>query len=150
MIIDTLKNSHLYYDMVPGLKEGFEWIKTTDLDAIEPGAYEIDGKKVVALVQEYDTMIDPPWETHDFHLDIQYLHKGEELIGYYPHIEDMVKSGPYNAATDCDLYENIDGDYVTLKDDVIMILFPQDGHLPRKAINDKPIPVKKVVIKVML
>ncbi|NLY45589.1 MAG: DUF386 domain-containing protein [Tissierella sp.] len=149
MIIDTLKNAHLYYDLAPGLEKGFEFIKTADLENLPEGVYELDGKKVVALIQEYTTMDNPPWETHDFHLDIQYLYKGEELIGYYPHIEDMVKSGPYNRATDCDLYEDVDGDYITLKDDIIMILFPQDGHLPRKAIAE-PMAVKKVVIKVML
>ncbi|SET66238.1 YhcH/YjgK/YiaL family protein [Natronincola peptidivorans] len=149
MIIDTLKNAHLYYDLAPGLEKGFEFLKTADLENIEPGEYELDGKRVVALVQEYTTMDNPPWETHNYHLDIQYLVKGEEKIGYYPHVEDMVKSGPYNTKTDCDLYEDIEGDFVTIKDDVIMILFPQDGHLPRKALNE-PMPVKKIVIKVLI
>ena len=149
MIVDTLRNSHLYYDMAPGLDKAFEWIKNTNFDEVEAGAYEIDGKKVVGLVQEYDTQENPPWETHDFHIDVQFLHKGEELIGYYPRIEEMVKSGEYNQENDYDLYEDIEGDYVTLKDDVIMILFPQDGHVPRKAVNE-PMAVKKVIVKIML
>ena len=149
MIVDTLRNWHWYYDMAPGLEKAFEWIKNTNFDELEAGAYEIDGKKVVGLVQEYETSHNPPWETHDFHIDVQFLHKGEELIGYYPRIEEMVKDGEYNRENDYDLYEDIEGDYITLKDDVIMILFPQDGHVPRKAVNE-PMAVKKVIVKVMM
>lgn len=149
MIIDKLKNAHMYYDLVPGLEKGFEFLKTADLENIPAGRYELDGDRVVALVQEYTTMDNPPWETHDYHLDIQYLVKGEELIGYYPNIDEMVKTQPYNSKDDYDLYEDVEGSYVTLKDDVIMILFPQDGHLPRKAAGE-PMAVKKVVIKVLI
>lgn len=149
MIIDRLKNAHMYYDLVPGLEKGFEFLKTADLENLPVGRYELDGDRVVALVQEYTTMDNPPWETHDYHLDIQYLVKGEELIGYYPNIDEMVKTQPYNGKDDYDLYEDVEGSYVTLKDDVIMILFPQDGHLPRKAAGE-PMAVKKVVVKVLI
>lgn len=149
MIIDRLKNAHNYYDMVPGLEKGFEFLKTADLENLPAGRYELDGERVVALIQEYTTMDNPPWETHNYHLDIQYLVKGEELIGYYPNIDEMVKTQDYNVKDDYDLYEDVEGSYVTLKDDVIMILFPQDGHLPRKAAVE-PMPVKKVVIKVLI
>lgn len=149
MIIDRLKNAHYYYDMVPGLEKGFEFLKTADLENLPAGRYELDGERVVALIQEYTTMDNPPWETHNYHLDIQYLIKGEELIGYYPNIDEMVKTQDYNVKDDYDLYEDVEGSYVTLKDDVIMILFPQDGHLPRKAAGE-PMPVKKCVIKVLI
>lgn len=149
MIIDRLKNAHMYYDLVPGLEKGFEFLKTADLENLPAGRYELDGDRVVALIQEYTTMENPPWETHNYHLDIQYLVKGTELIGYYPNVDEMVKTQPYNTKDDYDLYEDVEGSYVTLEDDVIMILFPQDGHLPRKA-KGEPMAVKKVVIKVLI
>lgn len=148
MIIDTLKHAYKYYNLVPGLEKGFEFLKTADLENLPAGRYELDGDRVVALVQEYTTMENPPWESHNYHLDIQYLVKGEELIGYRPK-EGMVPSQPYNAKDDYDLLEEAGGDYITLKDDVIMILFPQDGHLPRKVAGE-PMAVKKVVIKVLI
>lgn len=45
MIVDTLKNAHLYYGLAPGLEKGFEFIKTADLENLPPGEYELDGKK---------------------------------------------------------------------------------------------------------
>lgn len=152
MIVDILKNSHLYYNLAPGIKEAFQWIKSnrSNLENIEVGKYEVDGKRVVALVQEYTTKENPSLETHDYHFDIQILAKGEEAIGYYPYIEDTIKTGAYNKTTDCYLYEDIDiSDWVTLKDDIIIIFFPQEGHIPRKALKE-PMDVKKIVVKVML
>lgn len=148
MIVDTLKHAYKYYDLVPGLDKAFEFLKTADLENLPAGRYELDGDKVVALIQEYTTMENPPWESHNYHLDVQYLVTGEEKIGYWPK-EGMVAKQPYNVKDDYDILEDVDGDYITLKDDVIMILFPQDGHVPRKAV-DQPMAVKKVVIKVLI
>ena len=148
MIVDTLKHAYKYYDLVPGLDKAFEFLKTADLENLPAGKYELDGDRVVALIQEYTTMENPPWESHNYHLDVQYLVKGEEKIGYWPK-EGMVAKQPYNVKDDYDILEDVDGDYITLKDDVIMILFPQDGHVPRKAV-DQPMAVKKVVIKVLI
>lgn len=148
MIIDTLKYAHHYYGMLPGLEKAMHYIKTTDFSKVAAGRYEIDGNRVVALIQEYDTMENPPWESHEFHVDVQYLIEGEEIIGYNP-LKGMTPSQPYNAQDDYDLLHDVEGSYVTLKDDVFMLLYPQDGHQPRKAAG-KPMPVRKCVIKILI
>lgn len=151
MIIDRLKNVQKYYDLVPGIQAAFDFLKTTDLEKLEPGKYEIDGERVVALIQEYTTKPDPLWESHKYHVDIQYLVSGEERVGYRP-LEGMVPPNPdpYKMTYDCTFYEeNYKGDYLTLKDDTIMILFPEDGHVPRVSVGE-PMAVKKVVIKVLI
>lgn len=148
MIIDTLKYAHQYYDSLPGLETAMQFIKTTDFSKLAAGRYELDGNKVVALIQEYDTMDNPPWESHEFHVDVQYLIKGIEKIGYHP-LKGMTPKQPYNVPDDYDLLHDVEGSYVTLKDDVFMLLYPQDGHQPRKAF-DKPMPVRKCVIKILL
>ena len=148
MIIDTLRYAHHYYDMLPGLDKAMHFIKTTDFSQLKAGRYEIDGNRVVALIQEYDTSENPPWESHEFHVDVQYLIEGVEKIGYHP-LKGMTPSQPYNVPDDYDLLHDVEGSYVTLKDDVFMLLFPQDGHQPRKA-YDKPMPVRKCVIKILV
>lgn len=148
MIIDRLKNAYKYYGLNPGLEKAFAFLKNEDLESIKAGEYEVDGKNVVALVQEYTTSNNPPWESHNYHLDVQYLISGIEKVGYHP-IEGMKPNQPYNEKTDCYLHEDVEGDYFTLKDDAIMIIFPEDGHVPRKAYAE-PMPVKKVCIKVLI
>ena len=149
MIFDKLKNAHKYYGLNPRFEKAFNFLKTADLENITAGEYEIDGKNVVALIQEYTTMSNPPWESHNYHVDVQYLISGIEKIGYRT-IEGTKPSGPYNAKTDCYLLEKVeDGNYATLEGDTIMLLFPEDAHLPR-VVYDKPIPVKKCVIKIII
>lgn len=148
MIVDRLKNAYKYYSMNPGLEKAFEFLKTADLANIKAGRYELDGDRVVALVQEYTTMPEPEWESHNYHIDIQYLISGVEKIGYYP-VAGMKPIKEYNVKDDYDILAPVEGDYLTLKDDTIMILFPEDGHQPRKAAGE-PIPVRKVVIKVLI
>ena len=148
MIIDTLKNAYKYYGLNPRLEKAFAFLKNEDLESLEAGEYEIDGKDIVVLVQEYTTSPNPPWEAHKYHIDVQYLVSGVEKIGYRP-LKGM-KPDKYKTKTDCFLYDpGYEGDYITLKDDTIMIIFPDDGHVPRVA-YDKPMAVKKIVIKVLI
>lgn len=148
MIVDTLKNAYKYYSLNPGLEKAFHFLKTADLANIKAGRYELDGDRVVALVQEYTTMPEPDWESHDYHLDVQYLISGVEKVGYYP-VTEMKPIQDYNIKDDYDILAPVEGDYITLRDDVIMLLFPQDGHQPRKAAGT-PMPVRKVCIKVLI
>jgi YhcH/YjgK/YiaL family protein len=148
MIIDTLKNAYKYYGLNPRLEKAFAFIKNEDLESLKEGEYEIDGKDIVALVQEYTTSPNPPWEAHKYHIDIQYLVSGVEKIGYRQ-LDGMIPT-EYRTKTDCFLYDpDYEGDYLTLKDDTIMIIFPDDGHVPRVA-YDQPMAVKKIVIKVLI
>ena len=116
-----------------------------------PGAYEIQGKEIVALVQEYETAPAnvAPWETHNYHLDVQYLVSGEEKIGYGRR-ENVVPTQAYNQKDDYDLIKAVPGDYYSIKDDGFMILFPEDAHQPRVAAGDKGMKVKKICIKVLV
>jgi YhcH/YjgK/YiaL family protein len=113
---------------------------------MEVGRYDIDGDKVFALVQEKTTQLHAPWESHDHHIDLQFSITGQEKIGYYP-VEGMKAIKPYDAENDFTALEDVPGDFMTLRDDIFMLLFPVDGHLPAIAV-DQPMDVKKVVIKI--
>ncbi|MBQ9910723.1 MAG: YhcH/YjgK/YiaL family protein [Lachnospiraceae bacterium] len=148
MIYDTLKNADQYASLNPYFQKAFDFVRNNDLKNLPVGEYEVDGKNVVALIQEYTTMVTPPWESHDNHIDLQYLISGVEKIGYR-YLDGTKHSSEYDADHDFYLLEEVeDANYAVLKDDVIMLLFPQDAHLPRLAF-DEPIPVKKCCIKIL-
>jgi beta-galactosidase beta subunit len=46
MIFDCLANAHLYLPLGQGLGRALEYLRQTDLAALEPGRYEIDGANV--------------------------------------------------------------------------------------------------------
>ena len=49
MIIDTLENLEQYASVNPRFAKAIEYLKSTDLNAQEPGKVELDGKDLVVL-----------------------------------------------------------------------------------------------------
>lgn len=150
MIISQLRHAPKYYGVHPRIQAAIEFLMREDLNRA-PGAYEIDGKNIVALFQEYTTQATDvaPWETHDYHMDIQYLVAGEENIGYAKRV-NPVTTQPYNAKDDYDLIKTPDTvNYFTMKEDYFAVLFPEDSHQPR-VLCGKAMPVKKICIKILI
>lgn len=143
MIIDRIENAALY----GGLGERIALALASVRTKREPGRYELDGDKVVVLVQQYQTkpMSEGKWEAHRKHIDVQYVAAGVEKIGW-ANINRLKVTEPYDDAKDVAFYKG-DGDFVTVPAGSFVILFPEDAHMPCTAL-DKPSPVTKVVVKV--
>jgi YhcH/YjgK/YiaL family protein len=146
MIIDQLKNASFYSGLHKGLDTAFHYLQNTDLSKIAPGKYEIDGSNVYALVQEYETKPKEKgrWEAHRRYMDVQYVFKGVEKIGY-ANLEQL-KAVEYDEAKDF-LALSGEGDFFVVREGTFVILAPQDGHMPGIAVAG-PQFVKKIVVKV--
>ena len=95
MIFDEKQNLDFYRNLgIEGrYAKAVDFLKNTDLAALEPGKYEIDGKDVYANVSAYTTI---PWEeakyeAHEHYTDIQYVIEGSEVMTYAPAHEMTVK-----------------------------------------------------------
>jgi biofilm protein TabA len=101
-----------------------------------------------ALVQEYNTKLkeEGKWEAHRRYIDLQYVVKGMEGIGY-GNIHHL-KQGEYDTAKDF-LPLQGEGDLITLRSGSFVLLFPEDAHMPGMAIGS-PAPVKKIVLKISI
>jgi YhcH/YjgK/YiaL family protein len=143
MIIDRIENAGLYRNLGEGIALALASLQTPR----EPGRYELDGDKVFALVQQYQTkpLAEGKWEVHRKHIDVQYVAAGVEKIGWAP-LSWLKVTEPYNETKDVAFYSG-DGDFVTVPAGSFVILFPEDAHMPCIAV-DKPSPVTKVVVKV--
>ena len=146
MIIDRIRNSHLYYAVNARFKQAFEYIQQIDMDAIPAGKYEIDGKNMYALVQQYNTKPGELglWEAHRRYIDLQYVVQGAERVGYAN--INYLEQGDYDPDKDF-LPLHGAGDFVTLHSGNFVFLMPEDAHMPAIAI-DSPAPVRKIVIKI--
>lgn len=146
MIKDNLKYAYNYYNISDNLKYGFEWLKSNDLEAIEPNKYILDNN-IYANVQIYNTKSDAEFEGHRKYIDIQYIIEGAELIGL-TQIDKCKVTKNYNIENDIEFYEkNALAQYYELQKGDFMVLFPNDIHKPSININGEK-KVKKVVIKV--
>lgn len=55
MIADTLRNAELYRGLSPLIARAFDYLRRTDLSRPAVGTVEIEGPRVFAIFQEYDT-----------------------------------------------------------------------------------------------
>ena len=126
----------------------FEFLKRKDLADLEPQWIEL-GEGVRASIQRYDSFA---WdanrfETHEKYFDVQYVIEGSEYCGVCLR-EGLKVAIPYDADGDITFYDDPDHyGKVLLNSGDLIVLGPEDVHKPRCAV-DKPMPIKKVVVKV--
>lgn len=147
MIIDHIKNVSFYGGIHPGIDRALEYLSQTDLAALDSGRYALDGDRVFALVQRYDTKPREQgvWEAHRRYIDVQYVAAGLERMGYAP-LESLTVTQPYVSDKDCELLAG-NGDFILASAGTFAVFFPQDAHMPGLAC-EQPRPVVKVVVKV--
>lgn len=148
MIIDQLKNISLYFGINENLTIALRYLQNINLSNISPGRYEIDGSKIYALIQKYETKPREKglWEAHQLYTDIQYIARGSELIGY-ANVDDL-KDIKYDADKDFLLLQG-DGDFFEVQDGTFVIFMPQDAHMPGISVSASQT-VEKIVLKVRL
>lgn len=84
MIIDALAKMDFYKNLNEQLYKGLKFLREDDLAALPVGRYEIDGDKVFALVQEYETRAPEEcrWEAHYVYGHPEYIVEGSEKMSW--------------------------------------------------------------------
>jgi YhcH/YjgK/YiaL family protein len=147
MIFDRIENASPYYGIGEGIEKGLRFLKETDLDSLEIGRHEIDGDKLFILVQEYEPkdLKDASYEAHKRYIDIQYITEGKELMGYCP-LNKLEVTKEYDEVKDITRLQGT-GSFCLAEKDSFLIFFPEDGHMPGVATEDKT-SVRKIVVKI--
>ena len=147
MVIDTLAHRAAWRGLHPRLVRGLEFLRAADLMKLPLGRHEIDGERLLTIVDEYTTR--PPercrLEAHRRYHDIQHLVTGREWIGYAP-LDRVRAVEPHDEARDVAFFEG-EYDVLTLHGGMFAIFAPHDAHAPQMMI-DRPEPVRKIVVKV--
>lgn len=151
MIIDHISRLRQYDTVYPGTAKAADFLEKLNAAEAAPGRYEIDGDKICAMIQQYDTQQEENllWEYHERYLDIQYILSGEETI-LWTNQSDLTDCSEFNKEKDSAVSScRCTCTPVLLKPGQLAILAPQDAHKP-KCIAGKSCPVTKVVVKVAL
>lgn len=146
MIVDVLKNKELYYGIHKNIKPAMEFIEKAVAENLEVGRYELDGKNLFALVQEYDSKTEAKWEYHRKYIDIQFIVSGKEIITW-DNIKNVPDGVEYNEEKDIAKFDMEGGTDVVMEAGYYSILYPQDLHQPGR-VFDKVEPIKKIVVKI--
>ncbi len=148
MIKDNIKNYKNYLGISKYLDKGFEYLVNTDLSTLPCGRYHILDDKIYANVDEYKTKsVDlGKFEAHKKYIDIQYIVKNFEKIGY-GEISYFSEDTKYDEEKDIIFLKEKNNNFINLIEGEFAVFFPQDAHMPQ--ITDEKISnIKKVVIKV--
>jgi YhcH/YjgK/YiaL family protein len=150
MIVSDLKHISHQTVNVPALQKAIDFLRGPGLGGLPDGRVEIDGDRVFALVQRYETIImdAPRFEYHQKYIDVQFIASGEEIIGWAP-ADHLSITEAYDAGKDICFGALAAGKWtpVYLRAGQLMVLWPEDGHAPKLAVRG-PSPVMKIVVKV--
>ena len=157
MILGTVQFPTRYGGLGEGVKRGLAWLAERDLNALEPGRYEIDGDKIFVKVSEVMTKApaEALFEAHRRYIDIHITLSGEEWFGHAilnsnqdvaaPHLEEVT---PYNEAKDVAFYKG-DGVYMQAPPGHFVLFMPEDAHKPSVYFKEPGL-IKKLVLKVLI
>lgn len=137
----------------PALVRGLSFLNTTDFATIPAGTVEIDNRNIYAQIIDMDTTPkhENRPEVHRKYIDIQFLYKGKEQMGYAPDFGDNIIKENLLEQRDIIFYE----DKIQNESTLIMtpgcfaIFFPTDIHRPG-CICESACKIRKIVVKVAM
>lgn len=146
MVLDHLAHVGRYVGLSPELRRALDHLASTNWTSVPIGRHALDGDAMLAIVSEYETQSADrvPWEAHRRYVDVQYVHRGVERVGYAP--LESLHVGDYDVERDL-VTATGSGTFVTLGAGAFAILWPHDAHRPGVWV-DGPAYVHKIVLKV--
>jgi YhcH/YjgK/YiaL family protein len=149
MILDTLPNAARYASLHPFFPEAFRFLQQTGLASLPDGRHDLlDNNRLYALVQSYDTnpLEGGLLEGHENYIDIQFILRGRESIGWAP-FESQPVAEPYDPGRDIAFFHG-PCQLIKLRANDFAILWPSDLHLPMRHFAGIAEPVRKIVLKI--
>ena len=131
MIIDKIEDLKNYVSLNPYFAKVMEFLEKTDLNSLENGKHEIDGKDCFVNIMDTKgkTKEEAVMETHVRMLDIQIPLNEDEIYGYTPTVD--LPEAEYNAEKDVTKYPGVMGEsFCVCHPGMMAIFFPEDGHQP--------------------
>ncbi len=149
MILDYLKNASLFSYANVRIEKAFQFLRDTDFTEMNLGKYNIDGDKLYAIVNEYETkpIGEGMLEAHRKYIDIHYIITGSECIAT-TFLTDQVPTKDYDEQDDYMLFSCACTPQL-FKPGMFTLLYPHDIHMPGVHVTEKTF-VRKVVVKVMV
>ena len=124
------------------------FIQTEDLNLLPLGRNEI-GEGAYANVAEYETKLQNVYELHRRYIDVQLLAHGKEEVFVADSGQAREPQGDFNDEGDYILYAEADNARrVLVTSESYQVFYPSDAHKPCMAADGKPMPVRKVCVKI--
>ena len=130
MILCPWKDITRYEAVLPGLAEALEAIK--NLTDLEPKTYPLSNGNRFFVAAGTTKPVDKA-EAHRNYLDIQYVVKGKEVMGWAD-LAACTPDGEFNTDKDVGFYTG-DFEYITIPEGYCYVAFPEDAHMPGRHLD---------------
>ena len=141
MIICPWKDIKKYASLLPGIDEAFDAVNA--LQSYEAETYPLsNGNRFFVAVGT--TKAPDVAEAHRKYLDIQYIVKGKEVVGWAD-LNACQIEGEFNEEKDIGKYTG-NFEFININEGICYVAFPEDAHMPGRHL-DVPNDFVKVVVK---
>lgn len=143
MIVCPFKELGRYASVIPGLEEAVKAVQS--IESMEPATIPLSGGNKI-LVQQGTTKAAQGQllEAHREYLDIQYIVKGRETVGWAP-VDTLTLDGEFNTTKDKGMYSG-HCDFMEIGEGYCYVVYPEDAHMPGCHL-ETPSAYQKLVIK---
>ena len=148
MILDTLARADRYSNLHPLFARAFDFLRSTDLDALAPGRHAIAGEQLFAIVEDCAgrTRAEAQLESHRRYIDIQLVLAGVDEMGWKPLADCLAPATEYDPARDIGFFNDAPASWVATPPGSFCVFFPDDAHAPLVSTGT----IRKVVLKIEL
>jgi len=146
MIIDILTNAERYFALHALFPRAFEFLRNTDLHALAPGHYPIQGEAIFAIVETASgrSRDDAKLECHRKYIDIQLVLEGTDEMGWKPLHECNEPTTEYRVEHDIQFFGDAPTSWIATPTGAFCVFFPEDAHAPLVSTGD----IRKVILKI--
>ena len=142
MIVCPWKDIKKYAALLPGIDEAFDAVNALTEYEDKKNYPLSNGNRFFVAVQ--GTKAPDVAEAHRDYLDIQYIIKGKEIVGWAD-LADCQLDGEFNETKDVGFYSG-NFEFFTINEGMCYVVFPEDVHMPGRHL-EVPSEYTKVIIK---
>lgn len=146
MIFDTLPQADRYAALHPLFPRAFAFLHETDLNALAPGRYPIEGESLFAIVEEANgrRRADAKLECHRRYIDIQLVLRGVDEMGWKPVRDCHQPVADYSDKRDIRFFHDAPASWIATPAGAFCVFFPEDAHAPLVGTGS----IRKIVLKI--
>jgi len=146
MVIDQIDNARLYFALHPRFARAFEALRAASLGTLEVGRHDLDGERLYLVIAQGEglTAEKAVLEAHRAYIDIQFVIKGQDMIGWKPARDCSAITQPYDSAKDVELYADRPLCWNPIGGGTFAVYYPGDAHAPMGGVGQ----LRRAIVKV--
>lgn len=148
MIVDDITNFKKYLGLNKYFKKAFDFLIDFDVNSFDNGKLIIESDNLYAIVSKIgdSNLSEIKMESHQKYIDIHFVIKGNETLGWKSLNYCDEKIGDFNIEKDYILYQEKEFMKFTITKNKFVVFFPEDVHVPSIHTSD----LIKIVMKVKI